>query len=87
MVPEEIEWFQAPEVPREFNERHVFDTDGKLKDINDKEKKRTKKKNYRRRRLKCANFPRRNGVIESLARFVARNGEAFEKLAKQSKEG
>ena len=83
-VPEEIEWFQAPEVPREFNERHVFDTDGVTKDTIDKEKEEDEEEELpppppQMRKL----YEEKRKVIESLARFVARNGEAFEKLAKQ----
>ena len=83
-VPEEIEWFQAPEVPKEFNERHVFDTDGVTKDTIDKEKEEDEEEELpppppQMRKLS----EEKRKVIESLARFVARNGEAFEKLAKQ----
>ena len=82
-IPEEVEWFQAPEVPKEFNERHVFDTGDVADDMNEAEEEKEEEilPPPPPQMQKLSDEKRK--VIESLARFVARNGEAFEQLAKQ----
>ena len=54
-------------------------TKGKKLTIEKKKKKKKKKKFYRRH-FNCKLSGEKRKIIESLAHFVARNGEAFEKI-------
>ena len=83
-VPEEVECFEGPEVPRDFNERHVFETDNKGKEVDDRKEEEEEEEILPPPppQLQKLSGEKRK-IIESLAHFVARNGEAFEQLAKQ----
>jgi G patch domain-containing protein 1 len=83
-VPEETEWFRAPEVPRDFNQLHAFptneaDDDEKIEEEEEEEEEFLPPPPPQMQKLSIEKLK----IIESLANHVARHGSAFEDLAKQ----